>query len=139
MKTTLRKLTAAWSLVIFLILPALTRAETAVQAWVQRYNGPGNGDDGAYRVAVDSSGNVIVTGYSAGTNVYPYSGDFATVKYICVPSPVVTALQLTNAAFPSAGGRCVTARHAGNRGLHEPGGLGAGLYQHHAHQCALLH
>ena len=41
MKTTLRKLTVAWPLVIFLLLPALTRAETAVQAWVQLYNGPG--------------------------------------------------------------------------------------------------
>lgn len=37
-----RKLTVAWPMVIFLLLPALTRAETTVQAWVQRYNGPGN-------------------------------------------------------------------------------------------------
>ena len=34
MKTALRKLTLAWPLVIFLLLPPLTRAETAVQAWV---------------------------------------------------------------------------------------------------------
>ena len=44
--------------------PALTRAETAVQAWVQRYNGPGNGGDQAYAMALDSSNNIIVTGES---------------------------------------------------------------------------
>ena len=32
MKTTLRKLTMAWPLAIFLLLPALTRAETAIQS-----------------------------------------------------------------------------------------------------------
>ncbi len=48
----------------FLLLPALTRAETAVQAWVQRYDGPANGNDRAYAMAVDRSNNVIVTGFA---------------------------------------------------------------------------
>ena len=34
--------------------------------WEKRYNGPANGDDYAKAVAVDGSGNVVVTGYSYG-------------------------------------------------------------------------
>jgi uncharacterized delta-60 repeat protein len=45
--------------------------------WEQRYNGPANGYDEATAVAVDGSGNVVVTGYSVnGTNASSY-----TVKY----------------------------------------------------------
>jgi hypothetical protein len=87
MKTTLRKLTVAWPLVIFLLFPALTRAETAVQAWVQRYNGPGNGDDSAIAVAVDGSNNVIVTGWSAGSGT---TKDYLTIKYSNAGAPLWT-------------------------------------------------
>jgi len=67
--------------------PALTRAETAVQAWVQRYNGPGNGQDEASAVAVDGSNNVIVTGYSIGSD----SGyDYVTIKYSSAGVPLWT-------------------------------------------------
>src|ERR1019366_6461219 len=84
MHTTLRKLIVAWPLVIILLLPALTRAETAVQAWVQRYNGPGNE---ASAVAVDGSNNVIVTGYSDGGG---YNYDYATIKYSSAGVPLWT-------------------------------------------------
>jgi len=50
---------------------------SGIQQWIQRYNGPGNSDDGASSLAVDSSGNVYVTGYSG---VYP-NYDYATIKY----------------------------------------------------------
>ena len=41
--------------------------------WVQRYTGPGNGNNIAYSIVVDGSGNAYVTGNS--------QGDYATIKY----------------------------------------------------------
>lgn len=52
---------------------------SGVQQWAQRYDGPVSGDDGVYGMGVDNSGNVYVTGWSAGAagNIK----DYATVKY----------------------------------------------------------
>jgi uncharacterized delta-60 repeat protein len=48
--------------------------------WVRRYNGPGNGVDGANAMAIDDLGDIYVTGYSQTTSS-SYENDFATVKY----------------------------------------------------------
>jgi hypothetical protein len=48
-------------------------------------------------MAVDCGGNVMVAGYS-----YDKGGlyaDYTTLKYICVPSPVLTGVPLAGAAF----------------------------------------
>jgi len=64
-------------------------SNTGMPLWTNRYNGPGNGSDFARAVAVDSNGNVFVTGYSAG-GVGPTSYDFATVAYSRSGAPLWT-------------------------------------------------
>ena len=48
------------------------------QQWVARYNGTGNGNDGAAGIGIHGSGNVYVTGGSAASDGF---SDYATIKY----------------------------------------------------------
>jgi len=60
---------------------------TGVPLWTNRYDGPGHYDDYAYATAVDSNGNVFVTGESYGILS---AQDYATIKYSSAGVPMWT-------------------------------------------------
>lgn len=62
-------------------------SNAGVPLWTNRYNGPGNSSDVAMAIAVDSGGNVFVTGRSEGSNT---SDDYATIKYSNAGVPLWT-------------------------------------------------
>jgi len=51
---------------------------TGAEQWVIRYNGLGNGSDVANSIAVDTMGNVFITGSSFGSGT---ANDIVTIKY----------------------------------------------------------
>ncbi len=62
-----------------------------VALWTNRYNGPANGNEQAYAISVDSSGNAFVTGYSFNGAKYGY----ATIKYSSAMPPSLTVARTT--------------------------------------------
>ncbi len=49
-----------------------------VQQWVAIYNGPGNADDNAWKMKIDNSSNIYITGSSMGSTSFQ---DFCSIKY----------------------------------------------------------
>ncbi len=81
------KITSLLTITLLGLGSLAVRAEVATEAWVQRYNGPGNSSDRANAVAVGTNGNVYVTGYSIGSGS---SNDYATVAYTGAGVPMWT-------------------------------------------------
>lgn len=68
-----------FSLLSVILTLALSAAHgQVVEKWVQRYNGPANGNDNATSISSDSTGNVVVTGYSSNASG---NTDYYTAKY----------------------------------------------------------
>ncbi len=54
------------------------------ELWVVVYDGPGHGDDSAYSMAMDPTGNIVVTGGVFVTSMFLFyhdNNDYGTVKY----------------------------------------------------------
>ncbi|MCU7843866.1 MAG: hypothetical protein KZQ93_08515 [Candidatus Thiodiazotropha sp. (ex Monitilora ramsayi)] len=76
MRLTIYKIPIA-PLWMMLMMP-MVQAEIGNEAWVTRYNGPGDKKDNPVSLALDHTGNAYVSGFSdSGNGNY----DFATIKY----------------------------------------------------------
>jgi hypothetical protein len=67
-------------------------SSAGVPLWTNAYNGPANGEDACHAVALDRSGNAIVTGYSTGSGA---GYDYVTIKYSSAGAPFLTIARTT--------------------------------------------
>ncbi len=75
-------------------------------AWIRRYNGPENSRDAAIALAIDSAGNVYVTGTSGS--------DYATIKYDADGNQLWVARYNAGASGPLGGARALAVDSSGN-------------------------
>jgi hypothetical protein len=78
----------AWGAGSFYDYLTIAYASNGVPLWTNRYNGPANGYDQAYAMAVDAGGNIYITGYS--------QGDCTTIKLVPAPSIRFSAIDLVS-------------------------------------------
>ena len=86
-----------------------------------RYNGPGNVNDEAAAIAVDSNGNVVVTGVSYDTRPNQSFESYVTIKYS------TAGVLLWNRRYAGGAGRAVAVDSSGNvfmTGYSNPGFVG---------------
>lgn len=109
------------TLMIIFAIPALAQGQGGTPVWTNRFNGPANSGDFARTVAVDSSGNVFVSGSSRDTNG---NLDYATVAYSGGGLPLWTnrynglgSAQGFFLALDSSGNVFVTGHTSGTNGL----------------------
>ena len=101
-----------------------TRA-AVTEAWVQRYDGPANGEDRANAVAVDAGGNVVVTGYSDnGTNTIYYTAkygpaDGALLWEKRIRGPALGGAETASIALVMDGGGNVVLAGTSNNGTND--------------------
>jgi hypothetical protein len=81
--------------------------------WEKRYNGPANLNDLTYAIAVDSSGNVIVTGTTDEDFVYT-GATFYTAKYAAVDGAVIWEKRYNGPAKGDDAGYAVAMDNSGN-------------------------
>ena len=90
-------------------------SNTGVPVWTRRYNGPGNSADIPHAIALDTGGNVIVTGDSYGTNG---SNDYAAIAYSNAGVPLWTN------RFPVGRAGALALDHSGNVFVAGTSGIG---------------
>lgn len=73
---------------LLLLSPFSANAQGGVPLWTNRYDG--GFSDYPNAIAVDNSGNVIVTGDSYATNEFPGNSDYVTIKYSSAGVPLWT-------------------------------------------------